>query len=292
MSFLLKFISIISVLALSGCQTTKKQQASETKEYKTAPVFKILKDDKELGFLLGTIHYGVNFNELLPSIQGLASSADCIVLEADLAAAAPLVAGHFPPGKPDSLKKQLSEKEWDTLYKALEPILGINITALNQMNPFVAATLYTLSYLPPTQQPIDMALLSFGRLNSKKMVFLEKPEEQIDLLKKIQNIDSLKKTLNTDVKKTAEELQEIVEAYHTSNTELMDEVFKKQLSTKEYGLVLTQRNKNWLPIIEKKVFSECQAPLIAVGAGHLAGPKSVNALLESKGYSVIHVDHN
>jgi uncharacterized protein YbaP (TraB family) len=47
---------------------------------------------------------------------------------------------------------------------------------------------------------------------------------------------------------------------------------------------LNQRNKNWIPEIEKLISS--QKTFIAVGAGHLPGEFGVIELLRKKGYSV------
>jgi hypothetical protein len=47
---------------------------------------------------------------------------------------------------------------------------------------------------------------------------------------------------------------------------------------------LTQRNKNWIPVIEKLISS--QKTFIAVGAGHLPGEFGVIELLRKKGFQV------
>jgi uncharacterized protein YbaP (TraB family) len=49
--------------------------------------------------------------------------------------------------------------------------------------------------------------------------------------------------------------------------------------------LLTQRNLNWVPKIEK-ILETDQIPMIVVGAAHLVGPDSVVGLLEKKGYKV------
>ena len=52
-----------------------------------------------------------------------------------------------------------------------------------------------------------------------------------------------------------------------------------------YDRLLTNRNAKWVPQIEAML----DAPgtkLVAVGAGHLAGPDSVIKMLRDKGYTV------
>lgn len=49
-------------------------------------------------------------------------------------------------------------------------------------------------------------------------------------------------------------------------------------------LLLVNRNKNWIPVMEKMMNKE--VVFFAVGAGHLAGKEGVVALLRQKGYKV------
>lgn len=52
-----------------------------------------------------------------------------------------------------------------------------------------------------------------------------------------------------------------------------------------YESLLVERNRNWVPQIEA-MLDEPGSVLIAVGAGHLAGPDSVITMLRDKGYQV------
>ena len=55
---------------------------------------------------------------------------------------------------------------------------------------------------------------------------------------------------------------------------------------KQYERLVLQRNKNWLPVLEK-ILKENELTLVVVGAGHLVGPQSVVELLKNKGYKVV-----
>jgi uncharacterized protein YbaP (TraB family) len=61
-----------------------------------------------------------------------------------------------------------------------------------------------------------------------------------------------------------------------NNSEMSSESFTENF--------LKQRNKNWIPEIEKLISKE--KTFIAVGAGHLPGEFGVIELLRNKGYSV------
>ena len=47
-----------------------------------------------------------------------------------------------------------------------------------------------------------------------------------------------------------------------------------------YDLLITQRNRNWVPGILKIMVTEQQNVLLVVGTGHLVGPGSVIELLQ------------
>ena len=55
-----------------------------------------------------------------------------------------------------------------------------------------------------------------------------------------------------------------------------------------YDALFLNRNTNWVPQIEA-MLDEPGNVLIAVGAGHLAGPDSVITMLESKGHTLTRV---
>jgi uncharacterized protein YbaP (TraB family) len=54
---------------------------------------------------------------------------------------------------------------------------------------------------------------------------------------------------------------------------------------KQRALLFDNRNKAWLPKIEA-MLKDTGTSLVTVGAGHLAGPKSVIALLCGRGWKV------
>jgi hypothetical protein len=56
-------------------------------------------------------------------------------------------------------------------------------------------------------------------------------------------------------------------------------------SPEEHKTILDDRNRNWIPKIEK-MLTEKRVFLITVGAGHLAGPNGVPNLLRQAGYKV------
>jgi uncharacterized protein YbaP (TraB family) len=60
---------------------------------------------------------------------------------------------------------------------------------------------------------------------------------------------------------------------------------EKELSARLRAVLLLQRNAAWAEWLAKRLDKPGTA-LVAVGAGHLAGPSSVRMLLEAKGYRI------
>jgi len=83
------------------------------------------------------------------------------------------------------------------------------------------------------------------------------------------------------------EFQQLVTLYKAQDIEhLVENMDKSQFGDIKgfEELLLTNRNANWIPIIEQAVNNK--PTFIAVGAAHLGGAKGVISLLRKKGYSV------
>ncbi|MFN4079884.1 MAG: TraB/GumN family protein [Saprospiraceae bacterium] len=84
----------------------------------------------------------------------------------------------------------------------------------------------------------------------------------------------------------ADELSKMFEMYARQDINAM----QKSISSDDEGLMkyerllLTQRNQNWIPVMERMMREK--TTFFAVGAGHLAGPQGVIALLRGRGYRV------
>jgi len=84
---------------------------------------------------------------------------------------------------------------------------------------------------------------------------------------------------------SAKMMEELVDVYLSQNIEGLVSTIQQDDSMARYEqMLLTDRNKNWIPIIESKISK--QKTFFAVGAGHLAGPNGVLNLLRQKGYTV------
>lgn len=89
-----------------------------------------------------------------------------------------------------------------------------------------------------------------------------------------------------DPKKSIDEFKKLIETYKTQNSDKVYQMIQTSFADDpafETNL-LTKRNADWIPKIEKAVKEK--STFIAVGAGHLGGKTGVLNLLKEKGYKI------
>ncbi len=139
---------------------------------------------------------------------------------------------------------------------------------------------------------MDKTLLDDAIAQKKKIGFLESAQFQLDVLKKTLTIEELQKMLKEfDEQKI--ELDTLLNAYVESDVKKLEELsFKDLESEKErYEILFFKRNEAWVPQIKKFAQEEGDV-FVAVGAGHLFGPRGVLKLLEKEGLKATRVSFN
>jgi uncharacterized protein len=53
-----------------------------------------------------------------------------------------------------------------------------------------------------------------------------------------------------------------------------------------FGVIITDRNRNWLPRIEQMLADPEKDYLVVTGALHMVGPQGLVELLRSRGYRI------
>ena len=94
------------------------------------------------------------------------------------------------------------------------------------------------------------------------------------LIKMLLNIDSSKKDFN-----------EMLQLYKNKDIDQIKDLTTKEEDFAEYtGILLDDRNHNWIPVIGEQ--AKKQPTFFAFGAGHLGGEKGVINLLRKAGFTV------
>lgn len=140
----------------------------------------------------------------------------------------------------------------------------------------------------------EMELYDIAQEQQKEIGGLETAEYQMGVFDKIPykaQAEMLVKGIRTAKDSTTiDELSIMVDMYNNQDIQAMQDMMQGEGSEiAEYeDVLLTNRNKNWIPIMDKNMRDK---PIFfAVGAGHLGGKEGVIALLRAKGYTVTAVE--
>tara|TARA_R110002096_G_scaffold299503_6_gene494158 strand:- start:58935 stop:59918 length:984 start_codon:yes stop_codon:yes gene_type:complete len=235
----------------------------------------------ESGFLLGTMHMGVDAAKEMPKDVWLAlASASSLTIEADITDVTVAMGLMLP--KDQNLKDLLGEESWALLEKKVgKPTAQM----LLPMKPAAAASAIAIQGIKMTM-PMDLAVVAKAQTAELPIHYLEDAAFQLAMLEKVMTVETVREMLASE---DATDMKTMLETYRKGDAEALLEEMQDTSSLGENGeekieALLFDRNANWIPKLEE-LFAE-KGAFVAVGAAHLIGPRSVNALLKAKGYTI------
>jgi len=255
----------------------------------------VVKQGDATVYLFGTVH-------LLPSDTNWRSPAldkaladsqrlSIEIVDDDSPAMQALVMQHgVDLGHPLSTK--LDDGDMHRLEKAAaDAKVPGGVAALQPMRPWLAAL--TLTVAPLVQagmdpsQGVDKQLKARMQEADKPVDGLETSEQQIRMLSDLpeaMQLDFLRQSFK-EVADGPAKLRELVDAWRRGDTDAIakveDEDLRKESPTL-YQRLIVERNQAWARTIAERL-KQPGVSFIAVGAGHLAGPDSVQAQLRKLG---------
>lgn len=251
----------------------------------------------EVSHLLGTIHLGFAFEEVLTKAARAAfERATVVITETDVGADAAermMRAALLPPDQ--SLQSLLDAPTW----QALQARLGDQIPTpvLVHLRPWLPAVLLGIMELTrafEAQRPgksahmMDVELIEQARSGRKRLEHLESVDEQIAVFDGIsveEQIAELKHALSDE---SSDQSRELVEAFASGDEQRLSRALfdADQLAQAPgfYKAVLFDRNARWLPELDRAL-SQGRA-FVAVGAAHLLGDAGLLTSLAGLGYRV------
>lgn len=233
-------------------------------------------------YLFGTIHAGVDADDLPPVVWSALEQTRCFMMEADVESVDPedvARMARLPEGQ--SLQEQLTPQEWQTLV-GMMPQFPPHV--LNQFKPWMAVTLYWQT-IAPEMPAMDLVLRDKVRRLNHSVYFLEESLWQLRLLEQVTTRDDLKELIHHR-DEMPQLLADMVTTYRGGQESALEKVMFEprpgQLNQpRQTKLLLDDRNKRWVPEILKRTQGEnC---FVAVGAGHLFGPHGLLQLLQRRG---------
>jgi len=262
------------------------------------PALWSVSDEDTTIYLFGTVHVlpkEVKWYD--PEIAGALAEADAIVTEIKMdpsseAAMQQLAMskGTLPAG---TTLRSLLDEEQTAAYEAALGKIGVPAEAFDQLKPWMVGL--SLSMIPLMQQGYSpdsgVEKIVISKAGDKPQEALETAEFQLGifdnlppdqqvafLMSAVDGVDEVKTMLDAMV-------AEWVEGDADSLAEIMNDGMDDPALAEA---LLYQRNANWAEWIEERL-AEPGTVFIAVGAGHLAGEKSVQDYLSEKGIETARV---
>lgn len=252
---------------------------------------------KKCAYLYGTIHDICEEDvDLRPETLKALSKSKQVFFEVNINDPKEQLIGRLGLSLPSdsSLRMMLTDEEFNYATRFFADSLHLDIEQYESIRPMLLfGVIYKNVYDCLTTLPYEKILMAQARLQKKEIKGLDKTIEMVHMYDKI------------PVKKQA---YNFMHALHTYNPRAMGRAYRKMFDAYKANdlrsltaiifddkvmsvyvkgledLLLTERNKRWLPVILKAASEK--PSFFAVGAAHLVGTGGLISLLREKGYKV------
>ncbi len=280
-------------LSLPAC-AQQPAQAPARAANDADPALWVVKGKQTTIYLFGTIHVlkpGLTwFDEAVKSAFDKADEVKLEIVMPDPATMQGLVqaTGVAPAGTPP-LTQRLPADKRAAFTKAVTD-LGLPANALDRFKPWLAAT--QLSVAPLSKLGYDSAngpekvITEAAKQAHKPLSGLETPQQQLGFfgsLSEKAQLQFLESTVD-ELPTLDKQMASMVDEWARGDPEALAREMNDELksSPEVAKVLLVDRNRNWAQWIKQRM-TKPGTVFIAVGAGHLAGPDSVQAQLAKLG---------
>lgn len=289
------FVAIAGVPADALAQTAAP--AAPAPIQGEGPALWVVKDADSTLYLFGSVHVlRPTIGWASPRVEAAFDSASDIWFEIsnpdDQAAIMPLIQQYGL--SPETLLSSRLTPEENAELDAAAQAMGASAAQLQPMKPWLAAL--SLSVAPlikagyDPKSGVELVLKARAEAAGKPIHGFETIDKQIGILAGLPDdvqLVFLRETLK-DYENAATKLDEMVEAWARGDVATLDRVTiteMKEASPALYQSVLVDRNTDWANQIQTMLEGSGTA-FIAVGAAHLTGGDSVQAILQKRGVIV------
>lgn len=181
-----------------------------------------------------------------------------------------------------------SDSDYHKLNIFFRDTIGMPLTLLNTMKPFILFSILTQKSLSCSEQEsYELTFIEMAKAQNKDVLGLETIEEQMKIFDDMPDSVQVQMVMRfvDEFYLQKKEFMKMAAAYKRQD---LDAIYRHIMSSPDIAgseeVLLFNRNKKWIPIMEEAMQKE--NIFFAVGAGHLAGPQGVINLLREKGYTV------
>lgn len=284
---------ILSVLALFiSCNSTKSVvNTSKGPKLEKSLLWKITgKDIQKPSYLYGTIHLTCDY-KFTDKLKKAFDETDRLVLEIDMSdtnlQAEMMKFIFLEDGK--TIQGLLNEEDYKILADFFKEQVGLDLKLFNSMKPLAITSTIT-SKMTVCEQGVayESEFLKVAKAQNENVIGLETIADQMSVFDKIpyeEQLKTLVEMAKNGMEDSKKSFDEMTLYYNAEDLEGLQEVMTKQgLEADFQENLVDQRNRNWIPLIEK-ITTEAPA-FIGVGALHLPGEQGVINLLRKQGYTV------
>jgi len=260
-------------------------------------LWKITKGDTHL-FIGGTIHVLSASDYPLPiEFEKAYQQSQTIVFETDLAAMALpesqqqlLKRVIYEPGK--SLKDDLTAQTYQALSDHLLS-MGLDIENLKQFKPpmvMITLLMIELQRLGMAETGVDKYFNQKAISEGKSLGELESLQVQLNVIANMGKGHEDEMIMSTieEMKELPSIMEDMKQAWRSGDTHGLEKLGLLEMKKNYpelYRLLLVDRNKAWLPKIER-FLQTAEVEFVLVGALHLVGDDGVISSLRESGYQV------
>jgi uncharacterized protein YbaP (TraB family) len=170
--------------------------------------------------------------------------------------------------------------------------LGVDIMMFERFKPGFLVTMLAMLEAQKAQlsgEGVDIFYSKQATKDNKTIAYLESAEFQMNMISKMGegNEDKFIKSNLEQMKDFKAMFLGLLKAWRAGDEQQLNKlaIEPMQDDPKTVKVLLTDRNRNWIPLIER-MFGDRDKEFVLVGVAHLIGDKSVLALLKAKGYRV------
>jgi uncharacterized protein YbaP (TraB family) len=187
----------------------------------------------------------------------------------------------------DTTLQTLLGEDYDSVNRFTRDSLGVNLIMFNSIKPLFVGTLVLPKMLGEPAESYEFYFIKLAKENAIEIVGLETVEEQMRAVDQIPLQEQADLLVELAKDYTAQKVlfRKLISLYQQQALDSLHYYMLQQLEYAKYEeFLLNQRNRKWVPVIEKYIRED--PVFIAIGAGHLAGEQGLIKLLKEKGYSV------
>lgn len=277
--------------------TSSVSHSAAPKETATRGLLFEIKSGAKTAYLFGSIHIAkADFYPMSPKVEMAYQFADTVAIEADTSdiVAAQAVMPKLMYAAPDKLENHLTPATWSNF----KSVFGPASEQMQTLKPFMISSAIAvqvgmqLGFDPA--QGIDMHFIQRAKADKKSLVELESLGFQADIVSNLndEESDAVISSLLESIKKREmpKELEGIVASWKAADTEALAKLFtdsanKNPGSKRLMKMLMDDRNEGMAVKIQS-MMSAGKKLMVVIGAGHLAGEKSVVDLLRKQGLIV------